>query len=98
MTERIRFSIHRALADARVEHYARTKGVDQEGAGAKQPSLPGLVGMTKYQLMIEADERIARALVEICDEQLRREDLHEAKRDAIEYSRKNIIDRFPNAA
>ena len=96
-----RITVSRALEDYVNRSFTRNdaRGMDEQQIQQEieRRTLIGVVGRSKYQLFLEIpDERMARRLIEQCDEAIADPKLHEAKRGAIQLTRKQIVTAFPN--
>lgn len=85
-----RLSFNRAIMD----WHNRPQSLAQ--ASEVRGSFPGLVGQTRFQIMLDLDQRLAQRLLEIMDGAIGATEISDSKRDAIMQSRLRLIEAFPD--
>lgn len=95
-----RLTLHRALVDWLNRPVSRQHFADDDSAKAEvqRRQLVGTVAVTRHQVVLELDDRLARRLLEQIEEALSGREVSEAKRGQIAHARQQLLEAFPHLA
>jgi hypothetical protein len=95
-----RLTVNRAIEDwlnrPLTRHDCGAGDQDRVTEVTERRQLIGAIGRTGYRIMLELDDRLAERLLGQINEALADPELHDAKRGAIEQTRAQLLEAFPD--
>lgn len=90
----VKITTHRALLDYALRSRTRANSEMEESGdvnGRPPPAIPGVVGMTRHRITLDlANDHVRAKIIGLCEAAIGDDTVHEAKRDAIAHTLRQI--------